>query len=664
MSYSVSVTRSGGGAVVVSRSDSGVKVVVAGGLGTLVSVAQAAAGSAEDDAAVAAASALAASGSASAAASSATDAQTAQTAAELAETHAETAETNAETAQGLAEAAQAAAEAAAASITLPLAIATGGTATRTVADHFGDILNVRDFGATGDGETDDTAAFAAALATGSPVYVPPGDYVIASLVSVDDLPVRMFGRGARLVSGADALAFMFAITDAPAIEISGIEFDADAVGKGFMTMTGCVAPVITDCSFHSFKSDAVTAGLYHAIRAEDCPGIRIENNRFYDIGQAFGGSGVQPPQYRAISLNSGCDRAIVVGNDFNGVFQPVVFGEYPHWTSGMSYSVNDRVFYPVGDGTWDRWRCIQAHTASGANDPPDAAYWSLSRAAVWPIESVTISGNGFRNTRDNSIYALDYVKSVTITGNSFVRGNDEDIVVSSESVTITGNTFHNNDNRTIAVELGTSDMNALSIVGNTFVQDDANYAATNFVVFRNSGATHSVKALTISGNIFKSLFSISNASFLLLYKCDLLIIKGNVFDVAAGASERIIRLMSQVGRGIIAGNVFLTADALAIPIQNDGGGKLLISQNLLNGRIPANTVNEITQLSYFQDTGSNIYAKEPTSRIVWGDAAPTTGAWTRGDWVLNQFPSSGGAPGWVCTASGSPGTWKAMANLA
>jgi len=112
MSYSVSVTRSGGGAVVVTRSDSGVKVVEANNVGTLVSVAQAAAASADEDAAAAAASALAASGSASAAASSATDAQTAQTAAELAETHAETAETNAETAQGLAEAAQAAAEAA------------------------------------------------------------------------------------------------------------------------------------------------------------------------------------------------------------------------------------------------------------------------------------------------------------------------------------------------------------------------------------------------------------------------------------------------------------------------------------------------------------------------------------------------------------------------
>jgi polygalacturonase len=45
-------------------------------------------------------------------------------------------------------------------------------------------------------------------------------------------------------------------------------------------------------------------------------------------------------------------------------------------------------------------------------------------------------------------------------------------------------------------------------------------------------------------------------------------------------------------------------------------------------------------------------------------AIPTTGAWVRSDIVWNATPSSGGPPGWVCVASGTPGTWAAMANLA
>lgn len=47
-----------------------------------------------------------------------------------------------------------------------------------------------------------------------------------------------------------------------------------------------------------------------------------------------------------------------------------------------------------------------------------------------------------------------------------------------------------------------------------------------------------------------------------------------------------------------------------------------------------------------------------------GTAAPTTGTWAVGDTVWNTNPAAAGAPGWVCTTAGTPGTWKAMASLA
>jgi hypothetical protein len=45
-------------------------------------------------------------------------------------------------------------------------------------------------------------------------------------------------------------------------------------------------------------------------------------------------------------------------------------------------------------------------------------------------------------------------------------------------------------------------------------------------------------------------------------------------------------------------------------------------------------------------------------------AAPTTGTWLQGDVVMNSAPAAGGTPGWVCVVAGTPGTWKAMANVA
>lgn len=52
------------------------------------------------------------------------------------------------------------------------------------------------------------------------------------------------------------------------------------------------------------------------------------------------------------------------------------------------------------------------------------------------------------------------------------------------------------------------------------------------------------------------------------------------------------------------------------------------------------------------------------TKITYGTAAPTTGTWARGDQVWSTTPAAGGSPGWVCVTGGTPGTWKAMANLA
>jgi len=59
------------------------------------------------------------------------------------------------------------------------------------------------------------------------------------------------------------------------------------------------------------------------------------------------------------------------------------------------------------------------------------------------------------------------------------------------------------------------------------------------------------------------------------------------------------------------------------------------------------------------------YAVPAFTRELFGaTSAPASGAYTTGDRAWHATPTSGNPPGWVCTASGSPGTWTAMANLA
>ena len=74
---------------------------------------------------------------------------------------------------------------------------TGGTQ-RTIASRFQDTISVKDFGATGDGSTNDTAAIQAALNQGSTsgvsVYLPAGTYQVEDTINVKS-NTHFFGAG-------------------------------------------------------------------------------------------------------------------------------------------------------------------------------------------------------------------------------------------------------------------------------------------------------------------------------------------------------------------------------------------------------------------------------------------------------------------------------------
>jgi hypothetical protein len=68
------------------------------------------------------------------------------------------------------------------------ALATGSTTARTLANRFADVVNVKDFGAVGDGVADDAAAIQAAVtaaqAVGGEVFFPAGVYRVRSQITI------------------------------------------------------------------------------------------------------------------------------------------------------------------------------------------------------------------------------------------------------------------------------------------------------------------------------------------------------------------------------------------------------------------------------------------------------------------------------------------------
>jgi hypothetical protein len=76
-------------------------------------------------------------------------------------------------------------------------IATGTPTSRTLADRFADTLSLKDFGAIGDGSTDDTVAvnawIAEVLLTGNVGYAPAGNYKVTSPILIDYVSVASYG---------------------------------------------------------------------------------------------------------------------------------------------------------------------------------------------------------------------------------------------------------------------------------------------------------------------------------------------------------------------------------------------------------------------------------------------------------------------------------------
>lgn len=75
-----------------------------------------------------------------------------------------------------------------------------------------------------------------------------------------------------------------------------------------------------------------------------------------------------------------------------------------------------------------------------------------------------------------------------------------------------------------------------------------------------------------------------------------------------------------------------------------------------NNWYPAGFLNSLSYPVFYN--GANWIPMGTPWRVVFDSAAPVSGTYAVGDRVYNKAPSAGGYSGWVCVSAGSPGTWK------
>jgi hypothetical protein len=171
------------------------------------------------------------------------------------------------------------------------AIATGSTTARTLANRFADVVNVKDFGAVGDGVTDDTAAIQAAIDSlgtiGGIVQVPSGTYKVSSALNISSY-INLKGSGAvsstlLTNSSTNNVIYINGVSNSPGCTIEDLFFNSSVtrISGSYIVSNSSNGTFIKNCKMYSaFDGISITGTSAQNIKIEDC---QIDNTINYGI---------------------------------------------------------------------------------------------------------------------------------------------------------------------------------------------------------------------------------------------------------------------------------------------------------------------------------------------------------------------------------------------
>mgnify|MGYP004591556017 CR=1 FL=1 len=160
---------------------------------------------------------------------------------------------------------------------------------RTLAQRFGDVISVKDFGAKGDGVTDDTEAIQKAVDTGKNIFFPPGGYLIDTATTFElkeDTAVFGLSRTITAIVSKQStdteLPYIFKVVGNN-VSLSDISFNGGRSPDATTKLQGRLGAVcyedygksgltVRNCDFSDFCSKTILTFANST---------RIENNRFF-----------------------------------------------------------------------------------------------------------------------------------------------------------------------------------------------------------------------------------------------------------------------------------------------------------------------------------------------------------------------------------------------
>jgi hypothetical protein len=207
---------------------------------------------------------------------------------------------------------------------------TGAVATN-VQSKLREFVSVKDFGAVGDGVTDDTVVIQAAVdslgASGGTVVFPSGEYLCGSVINLPS-DISLVAQGFAKLNLVNDDQYIFEASNKQNISLIGLHFDGGNIqgqnASGAYQFTGCSGLLTEKCKFTNFESLNPGVGKQAAMNYIQCEDVVITNN-FVD-GGGFRGFSMFSCTTATITNNfiRDCENtAISVRGEFLGVEPPM-----------------------------------------------------------------------------------------------------------------------------------------------------------------------------------------------------------------------------------------------------------------------------------------------------------------------------------------------------
>ena len=574
------------------------------------------------------------------------------------------------------------------------------TTVKATLEQIRQFVSVKDYGAVGDGATDDTSAIQAALTAnaGKAVYFPPGSYAINAALSVSAGTVVYGDGGTATITQATTStdAFTFAGDN---ITLEGLKIVGPNTGTGSAARADARDNIV-------IKSCAVQNWLY-GIQLRGCKNWTVTGNRIW--GGTYDGTSssdifiygsVGAPSSRGVLTENFC-----LSNNDNGISIDTNSGDkdvlisnnvvYPLQSDGETplADANNRRRYGIVVGYNGTVTTRAAVTGNIVRDVPYSGIYM--NAATLPTGDVAIVGNNVARCGFGTLYPSDASLRAgiycnggadSITGNvvvdcvttgikvapsyTYSSTNQPRAVISSNAVArttgigihltikphgylVTGNRVINSTAAGINFETTDANGGNCHFVGNhidTNTTDQGGIIVTNV----SGGYECSVVGNRISGsdNTTNNEFN-SGIWFNGTVHC---------MDNSIDKYHRGINCGTSFGARTISikcsGN---TISNTVFGVSASGAGPWLVVDNTFRS-VSGNECNGAAwQGLLYRASGTNGF--NGSAIYVADTAAPTAGTWAVGDHCANTNPSAGQPKGWFCTVAGTPGTWTSEGNL-